>query len=742
MSAVSQDRFRWRQYKDIAVRQLMSLGGLGVIIALCLIFVFIFMLVIPLFFSPKLEFSHSLKLPQKDFGTSHYLILEEQNQVAARVTLKGITFFAVKNGEIKLEYLVPRIGNATVTSVSEDLSKNGVFAFVMSNGQVMIVKVDFQVSYPNDKRLITPIVKFPFGDEPIKLGNIDIKNLAIQFSENDTNLAVIATQGNYLIHLQKEEGGFLQLDEEASSTQYELKKYEIQGIDAPLELLLEPAHKYLYILDAKGALTLLDISDRKNIVFLDKKQLNNEEQQVSKLSLLIGGISVLVAYQNGLVEQWFPIKAKEINLQKIREFTAARSKILDVQTEQRKKSFTYVSEAGKIFVQHTTSQRQIIAEKISPEAIDLVNISPRGDLVVTQSQSQLHFYHLDNEHPEVSWHSLWEKVWYENYPEPQYVWQSSSSSNDFEPKFSLVPLSFGTIKAAFYAMIFAAPLAILGAIFTAYFMAPTMRKVVKPTVEIMEALPTVILGFLAGLWLAPFIENHLFAIFLLLLSLPLFVLLSSLAWENLPKRYTSQFDGWQAAILAPLLILSCILVISVAPVIEFWIFPKGFQYWLLHTLKIPYDQRNSLVVGIAMGVAVIPTIFSIAEDAVFSVPKHLTLGSLALGATTWQTLSRVVILTASPGIFSAMIIGFGRAIGETMIVLMATGNTPIIDFNIFQGMRTLSANIAVEMPESEVNSTHYRILFLAALVLFVFTFFFNTIADVVRHRLRKRYSSL
>ena len=159
-------------------------------------------------------------------------------------------------------------------------------------------------------------------------------------------------------------------------------------------------------------------------------------------------------------------------------------------------------------------------------------------------------------------------------------------------------------------------------------------------------------------------------------------------------------------------------------------------------MGIDYDQRNSLVVGLAMGFAVIPTIFSISEDAVYSVPKHLTTGSLALGATTWQTMLRVILLTASPGIFSAVMIGLGRAVGETMIVVMATGNTAIMDMNIFEGFRAMSANIAVEMPETEVNSTHYRILFLGALVLFMITFFFNTIAEIVRQRLRKKYSSL
>ena len=159
-------------------------------------------------------------------------------------------------------------------------------------------------------------------------------------------------------------------------------------------------------------------------------------------------------------------------------------------------------------------------------------------------------------------------------------------------------------------------------------------------------------------------------------------------------------------------------------------------------MGIGFDQRNSLVVGLAMGFAVIPTIFSISEDAVYSVPKHLTIGSLALGATPWQTMVRVILLTASPGIFSAIMIGLGRAVGETMIVVMATGNTAIMDMNIFEGFRALSANIAVEMPEAEVESSHYRILFLAALVLFMATFVFNTIAEVVRQRLRVKYSTL
>ena len=181
---------------------------------------------------------------------------------------------------------------------------------------------------------------------------------------------------------------------------------------------------------------------------------------------------------------------------------------------------------------------------------------------------------------------------------------------------------------------------------------------------------------------------------------------------------------------------------AISPGIEQVFFGGDMRSWLTNEAGIPFDQRNAMVVGIAMGFAVIPTIFSISEDAIFSVPKHLSYGSLALGATPWQTLVGVVLPTASPGIFSALMIGLGRAVGETMIVLMATGNTPIMDANIFEGMRTLSANIAVEIPEAEVGSTHYRVLFLAAFVLFTFTFVLNTLAEMIRQRLRRKYGSL
>ena len=158
---------------------------------------------------------------------------------------------------------------------------------------------------------------------------------------------------------------------------------------------------------------------------------------------------------------------------------------------------------------------------------------------------------------------------------------------------------------------------------------------------------------------------------------------------------------------------------------------SGLPLWLSILL--------SMVVGFVMGFAVIPVVFTIAEDALSNVPAALSSGSLALGASRWQTVWRVVVPTAVSGIVSAVMIGFGRAVGETMIVVMATGNTAVMEANPFNGMRTLSANIAVELPEAPAGHTHFRALFLGACCLFLLTFLLNTLAEVLRQRLRERY---
>ena len=155
-----------------------------------------------------------------------------------------------------------------------------------------------------------------------------------------------------------------------------------------------------------------------------------------------------------------------------------------------------------------------------------------------------------------------------------------------------------------------------------------------------------------------------------------------------------------------------------------------------------FVQRNTMIVGFAMGFAVIPIIYTIAEDALNSVPEHLRGASLGCGATQWQTAILVILPTAMSGVFAGIMVGMGRAVGETMIVVMAAGNTPVLDWNIFNGLRALSANIAVELPEAVKGGTRYRMLFLAALSLFAITFIVNTLAEMIRQKFRKRAAQL
>jgi len=214
-------------------------------------------------------------------------------------------------------------------------------------------------------------------------------------------------------------------------------------------------------------------------------------------------------------------------------------------------------------------------------------------------------------------------------------------------------------------------------------------------------------------------------------------------WRMLPSEWRLRLrTGTEVFLLVPVVLAGIWLSFSCGRWIEGSFLGGDYRSWLGAALGVTYDQRNSIVVGLAMGFAVIPVIFTIAEDSLANIPPHLTAGSLALGATPWQTAVRVVLPSASPGIFSAVMIGFGRAVGETMIVLMATGNTPIMNWSPFNGFRALSANVAVELPEAPDGGTLFRVLFVAALLLFALTFLLNTAAELVRLRLRQKYRTL
>ena len=736
---------RWRLIKDNVAGKGVIIGGLSVIVAIVLIFFYLLYVVFPLFGDSDAESVAQYKVPEMQLGKTLLLAMEEQNEVAVRYTEQGqAIFFAVVTGKtIRVEALnIPE--GVQITSFAPGTPAKGVVAYGLSDGRAVVVKHDYKISYPNDVRLITPVIEYPLGKEPLIIDaeGHALEKIAVRIEEEITTLAAkTAANRVVLSSYAKEESMF---DDEPSLEQ---TGSVLDSIAMDVDyLLIEKEHRLMYLASKDGHLSVYSITDKENPELLQHLSVVEKGRDISSLEFLNAEISLLIGDSSGLLSQWTMIRDDKNQqvMQLLRSFKVSDSAVVAINAEQRRKGFITADAKGNVGIYHSTAERELIKENISHSFPAALTQSPRANAFLLQTaDNTISFWHVHNEHPDVSFDSIWKEVWYESYPKPDYIWQSSSASNDFEPKMSLTPLVFGTLKAAFYAMMVAVPLAIMGAIYTAYFMAPAMRSYVKPSIELMEALPTVILGFLAGLWLAPFVEANLVGVFSLFMIVPLGVMVFAFSWQKLPKSIRHRVaNGWDAALLIPVIIISAWFAFAISPMIESLCFSGDMRVWMNDSFGIGYDQRNSLVVGLAMGFAVIPTIFSITEDAIFSVPKNLTVGSLALGATPWQTMIRVVLLTASPGIFSAVMIGFGRAVGETMIVLMATGNTPVMDLSIFQGMRTLSANIAVEMPESEVDSTHYRVLFLAALVLFLFTFVFNTLAELIRQNLREKYSSL
>ena len=733
---------RRRTFMDRFTRFLVLSAGFGVIGALALIFIYLFSETVPMFRPASIATPASYALPEAE-GDILHLAMERHREVAVRYNDQGsVVFFDPSSGNIRATFQLPITEGTSITSFSAAEPRKGLVAMGLSDGRAIVVRHKYVETYPDDQRYITPELEFPLGPEPVVVDDSGHPLVAVAVQEGGTGYSIGgATESALWLARYTSRVNFMTGEKDVSHEAFRLP-------DAPADtrrLLIDITMRNFFVADGGGELHYYDISNPRQAALVDTKRVAQKGQELSVMEMLLGTVSIIIGTTEGELSQWFLVRdeSNKHHLTQVRSFDRHAGAVSAISPEYTRKGFITGDKTGAIGIHYATSARTVAQQKMSDGEVRLVALAPRNNgLMMLDSNRRLHYSALSNPHPEISMAAMWNKVWYEGRSSEEYVWQASSATDEFEPKLSLVPLSLGTLKAAFYAMLFAMPLAIMGAIFTAYFMPARMRSIVKPSIEIMEALPTVVLGFLAGLWLAPFFENNLPSVFSILALMPLGILATSLAWSYLPASLRTRIpDGWEPVILVPVLIGIGWFSVSMSPHIEVWLFAGDMRQWLTDH-GYTYDQRNALVVGVAMGFAVIPTIFSIAEDAIFNVPKHLTQGSLALGATPWQSLRRVVLLTASAGIFSAIMIGFGRAVGETMIVLMATGNSPIMNFNIFEGMRTLSANIAVELPETAVGSTHYRILFLAALVLFAFTFVLNTLAEMVRQRLREKYGSM
>lgn len=508
----------------------------------------------------------------------------------------------------------------------------------------------------------------------------------------------------------------------------------------PAYVLPQSDRHYLFVGATEGTVLVFDLRQQHSEALFSVK-LTATVEQLTSLILLKGGVSLLAGTSDGKLSQWFLIQHPQsgLTLQQARQFQPQQAAIQQLIADN-KRGFIALTQ-NTLALYHPVSFNALLQQPLPAGAMPPA-VLQGNTLLLPSAEHRYIALHIDNPHPDISWQSLWQPFWYEGWQQPERVWQSSAADDSYEAKLSLYPLAAGTLKAAFFAMLFAVPLAVMAAIYTACFMTAGVRNKVKSTIEMMEALPTVIIGFVAGLWLAPFVEQHLTAVFSLLLLLPAFLLLLAIAVSRLPMVARNRLkNGLEIVVLLPVIILLVWGCFELSPWLEQGLFGGDSKHWLAQQ-GIDYQQRNALVIGIAMGFAVIPSVFSIAEEAIYNVPSHLRQGALALGATPWQAVMKIMVPTASPGIFSAVMIGFGRAIGETMIVLMATGNNPVGNFNLFDGLRSLAASLAIELPEAAAGSSHFRVLFLAAILLFLFTFCANTLAELVRQRLRRQYQNM
>ena len=362
----------------------------------------------------------------------------------------------------------------------------------------------------------------------------------------------------------------------------------------------------------------------------------------------------------------------------------------------------------------------------------------RGTQLIGLAQNKLLTFELANLQGITTFNSLVNEVWYEGYDQPEYVWQTSSSSPHYETKMSLMPLIVGSLKASLLALVVAIPLALGAAIYTSFFADPSVRNYIKPSIEMLEAVPSVVIGFIAAVWLVPIAEEFLLSVILFIVLLPLVLITSAILQPKIAKLLNDRLEHkWELLFISLGVLLLGLFCFSLSDVWRYLIFDgDGGEASSVQLLNI---SKTTIVVAIALGVAISPSIYSLAEDALFEVPDGIKQASYALGATKLQTLRSVIITVAFPSILSAVMLGFGRAFGETMIVLMVTGNTAISDWSILEGLRSMTANLAIELSEASSGSSHFNTLFLTAGVLFIFTFFVNTAAEILRKRLRLLY---
>jgi phosphate transport system permease protein len=735
---------------DRIARWAITLSGITIIASVVAILLLIVSVTLPLFRGARAEILTETTLPaglsEKDVLTLGVDFVElgrgaGNDSLTAYVLSKdgNFTFFDLTgdNRDYKVlgrEQAVAPAGSKSHTISFVERFAGSMYTLLWSDGSISLVEVELSPHFDEAGLRSVKHELHTWAELPGKGDDTALMALARR-SEVGTTTFVKLLPANKISIIQQTAAENLMGEKEIKTSQLMIE----EGIPGPISAMtMDRTGKTLYAGTTNGCLMRWELSNDGRIEYSEIVRAFRDDRTITSLAMVFGDASLAVGDSKGEATTWFEIRnGNSRKLRLVHRLSKHDKAVNDILPSGRDKSLLSLGGEGTVNLDYATSEKHLLSVAKS-DSISKIGYAPRGNaLIGIDNQNRLAVWKIDCPHPEISFATLFGKIHYEGYDEPAYKWQTTGD----EPKFSLVPIIFGTLKATLYAMCFAVPLALFAAVYVSHFTTPGFKRAIKPIVEIMAAVPSVVIGFLILLWLAPLMGKWLVAAFAGMATLPITFVLFMILWQQIRKfDWAKRLEhGYEFLVLAPVIVIGVILAVWIAHPVEAWLFQGNFKQWFFNVTEKPYDPLNSLVVAFGLGFAIIPIIFSLAEDALSSIPHDLTAASLVMGASRWQTLWRIILPSASPGIFAAVMIGFGRAVGETMIVFMATGNTPILDLSPFNGFRTLSANIAVEITEAPVSGTLYRVLFLCAVLLFLLTFLLNTLAELVRQHLRKRY---
>ncbi|CAN8139427.1 hypothetical protein THIOSC13_1430007 [uncultured Thiomicrorhabdus sp.] len=481
-------RIKRRNLRDYLAKVGISVGGLGIIGAVLLIMFFLFYVVLPLFVPASIDKHHQFALPGGTAEKTLYYGIDEYQSSGVRFTNSGQMYgFDLEKALATSQEQLP-LNGASITSFTVVNELQSLLAFGLSSGEMLIAKYGYKVSYPNNVKTITPEITYPFGEEPIEIANGSVDYLGVRTSDSEVRVVYkqkdsAQIEAKLFTKVESMLSDSITLEEDTSGSFVSNLKTKW--------LFLDSMGRNLYNINADGMIEYIDLTDVSEPALIETVSLV-ENDKPSTIHFLLGDYSLMVGTEKGQVLQWFPVRQADntFKLQFIRSFDIGGGAITNIAIEKARKGFAISNEAGEFHLMHSTAERDVGDMMIDAKGISAIAMAPRANgALVETNNGQLVQLMIENEHPDVSLSSLWGKVWYEGYEEPTYTWQSSSASSDFEPKFSLMPLTWGTIKAALYSMLFAVPIAILAAIYTAFFMDKQTRQWVKPSVEMIEALP-------------------------------------------------------------------------------------------------------------------------------------------------------------------------------------------------------------------------------------------------------------